>query len=389
MRVCLLTPEFLPTWGGVGAYTYHLAKELRDRVEVHVLTAGGPSPEEDRLEGVHVHTLPAANDSASEGAHLRFQVGVLRRLPELVREHGLDLVHANHAYMSDLFARRRLNGATSLLTVHTTLDAQATGTQRATAHPHPLERTVLRWRTLLGFVEGFYLRRTPAMIFVSRWIREALRGRYGRVAPVAQVIPNGVDTEHFSPAEDPALERADGRTLLFAGRLLAMKGLRTLLHAVRALPANVRLLLAGPGDPGPWQTLARDLGLEDRCRFLGRVPYAEMPALYRQADAVVLPSFVESCPLVALEAMASGTPLVASRAGGVPEIVEDGRTGWLVPPGDASGLAERIERVLTEGETVRSTTAAARAWVGAHATPERMAAQTLAFYDRALGGEVA
>src|SRR2546427_542898 len=143
--------------------------------------------------------------------------------------------------------------------------------------------------------------------------------------------------------------RSGRPTLLFAGRLLAMKGIETLLRAMARLDPSVRLLLAGPGEQGPWKALAYDLGLtSERCEFLGRVPYEAMPTLYRQVDAVVLPSFTESCPMVALEAMACGTPLIAADVGGVSEIVRDGETGWLFPAGDADGLASCVQSVLDD-----------------------------------------
>src|SRR5207245_9984988 len=84
--------------------------------------------------------------------------------------------------------------------------------------------------------------------------------------------------------------RSDRPTLLFAGRLLAMKGIETLLRAMARLDPSVRLLLAGPGDQGPWKALAYDLGLtSERREFVGRVPYEAMPTLYRQVDGGVVP----------------------------------------------------------------------------------------------------
>ena len=90
--------------------------------------------------------------------------------------------------------------------------------------------------------------------------------------------------------------------------------------------------------------------------------------------------------MVALEAMACGTPLIAARAGGVAEIVQDGETGWLFPPGDVDALVGRIETVLSDPSRARQTTARARTWVHAHASIERMADRTLEFYDAVCGG---
>ncbi len=389
MKVCILTPEFLPTWGGVGTYTYNLARGLRDRAEVHVLTGTAPPDPDASMDGIRVHSVGPTRGTGAEGSTMRFQLAVRRHLPALVRSEGIEIVHANHAYMSDLLARRRHNAA-SMVTVHTTLDTQVGGTKRAGsgAPRQPIEGRIARWRFALERVERHYLRQTLAMIFVSRWVRERTLREY-RVTPRhATVVRNAVDFARFHPCSERRESQPGPRTVLFAGRLLALKGIETLLRAGARLGPEVRLLLAGPGDASPWRSLARDLGLgEDRCSFLGQVPYSAMPDLYRSADLVVLPSFSESCPLVALEAMACGTPLIAANAGGVSEIVRDGETGWLVPPGDVGALAARITASLEDPEATDLVRSRALSWVHENVSIERMAAQTFRFYEQILEGE--
>lgn len=393
MKVCLLTPEFSPTWGGVGTYTYNLARTLRDRAELHVVTSSRPEGLEATLgDGVRFHSIHA-NGASHDGLGLSFQLAAYRRLPDLIREHGFDIIHSNHAYMSDLLLRFRRLPARPVLTVHTTLGTQIEGTLRARGSV-PLdarERTIARWRHVFRRIERRYLRRTPAMIFVSRWVRDHAVSRY-RLAPlISSIIPNGVDTERLTPSdrpsEPPDADDGAAATLLFAGRLLGLKGIDTLLRAVVRLDPRVRLRLAGPGDPRPWKAFADRLGLDPRrTEFLGPVPYGDMPGLYREADAVVLPSFSESCPMVALEAMASGTPLVAASAGGVREIVEDGTTGWLFPPGDVEALVDRIETVLADPSKARAVAARARAWIDANASLDVMGDRTLHFFEAVCGG---
>jgi len=393
VKVCILTPEFLPAWGGIGTYTYNLARGLRDRAEVHVLT-GAANPEYAELDGVRVHHALPGDGLRAPTSPFRFQAAVFRRLPRLAKTYGFDIVHANHAYMSDLLSRLRGNRTPTVVTVHTTLDTQVGGTLLAgpSVPRQGLEGSLARWRFALQAVERRYLRGTQAMIFVSRWVRDRTIRRY-RVTPrLNTVVPNAVDTERLAPAgpsgglDSRAL--GDRPTVVFAGRLLALKGIDTLFRAMARIDSRVVLALAGPGDQAPWKALARGLGLEEhRYKFLGRVPYAEMPDLYRSADAVVLPSFTESCPLVALEAMACGTPIIAADSGGVPEVVRDGETGWLFPPGDANALAARIEAVLSDPSGAERVTAQARAWVEANARIDRMADSTFRFYERVLEGE--
>jgi glycosyltransferase involved in cell wall biosynthesis len=167
---------------------------------------------------------------------------------------------------------------------------------------------------------------------------------------------------------------------------MALKGVGTLIRAMTNLPPEVRVLLAGPGDPEPWRQYARRFGLsEERCQFLGRVPYPKMPDLLRRVDAFVLPSFSESYPMAALEAMACGTPLIAASSGGIPEIVRDGETGWLFPPGDTTALARCVQEVLADGPRPRVIAAQARGWIEANASIKRMADRTYGFYERVLG----
>lgn len=392
MRVCLLTPEFLPEWGGVGTYTYNLARGLSGRAEVHVVTARSDNSWKDYqgLDGVSVHSLCSSNGGSQPVSPFRFQLAAFRRLPDLVRNHDLEIVHANHAYMSDLFARLRPTQAATVLTVHTTLDTQIDGTQSA-GPGVPREQTeakVTGLRVALKPIEKQYLRKTPNMIFVSQWVRDRLIAQYGARPVLSEVIPNAVDATLFSP--NGAGGRVDPPTILFAGRLLALKGVATLLRAMLDLNPDIRLLLAGPGDPGPWREYARRIGLaNNRCVFLGRIAYGDMPALCRKVSALVLPSFSESCPMTALEAMASGTPLIASASGGTPEIVRNGETGWLVPPGDAGALAQCIDSVLADRVGRKAVVARARAWIEMNASVERMADRTIRFYERALSAGLA
>jgi glycosyltransferase involved in cell wall biosynthesis len=391
MRVCLLTPEFLPAWGGIGTYTYYLARGLQDHAEVHVVTSQASLEDQDLsdLGDVQVHALPSTRGGAEGVSSLGFQVAVWKHLPRIAREYGLDVVHANHAQMSDILARRRKMNAQRVLTVHTTLATQVEGTLQAPPDtvPEGVERKVLRHRGLLRMVERRYLRNSASIIFVSRWVRDHTMQDCGIRPRNSRVVHNAVDTEMFHPEAAGSGGRTDDPfTLLYAGRLLAQKGIGTLLEALNYLPSRVRLLAAGPGDPSPWRAYASRLGVPvDKYKFLGRVPYPAMPELYHRAHAFVLPSFTESCPMAALEAMACGTPLVAANVGGVSEIVRDGETGWLFPAGDPKALAARVLTVMQPGDAVRQVTERARTWVEANATFQRMAAETYQFYRSALG----
>jgi D-inositol-3-phosphate glycosyltransferase len=178
------------------------------------------------------------------------------------------------------------------------------------------------------------------------------------------VIPCGVDTELFAPCDPTeartALGLGGGPLLLYVGRLEPIKGLDTLLGAVARLQARgrgVRLLVVGgeaderaDGHQAHLRRRVAALGLADAVRFVGPQPQPDLRVYYNAADITVLPSHYESFGMVAMEAMACGRPVVASRVGGLTAAVVDGVTGLLVAEGDVALLAERIERLLDDAD---------------------------------------
>jgi glycosyltransferase involved in cell wall biosynthesis len=169
------------------------------------------------------------------------------------------------------------------------------------------------------------------------------------------VIANAVDTDVFRPDDDLRAEArraldlgADDLMVLSVGRMTPQKGQHTLLHALASPElSSVRLLLVGRGSRQDYlQALAAELGLSDRVRFLGT--RGDVPQLMRAADLFALPSLHEGFGLVLVEALASGTPVVASRVGPVPDIVLEGETGILVEANDAAGLTKAIVCLLRD-----------------------------------------
>ena len=172
-----------------------------------------------------------------------------------------------------------------------------------------------------------------------------------------RVIPAGVDLDLFRPVDKSRARRTLGLTekqvVLSVGRIEPLKGLDTLIGAFAMLddPANTRLLVVG-GAPGRdreierLKSIAEGLGLQDRVSFVGAVDQTELPTYFSAADVFVLPSHYESFGLVALEAMACGLPVVASRVGGPRAIIKDGRTGYLIPWHCPEPYAQRLDILL-------------------------------------------
>jgi len=204
----------------------------------------------------------------------------------------------------------------------------------------------------------------------ARVAREVLRlgAAPARVETLALPIP----TERYAPGAD-GLERYRAGVILFAGRLAVEKRVDVLLRAMRQLldrGYRPRLRIAGDG---PWRQrlgqLSRRLGLENAVEFLGHLAPSALAQAYQESSILALPSSREALGKVLVEAGLCGLPAVASRVGGIPEVVEDGVTGQLVPPGDAGALAEAVARILGDPARARAMGQAGRERVLARFTP--------------------
>ncbi len=357
MRVAHVTPVFPPYRGGMGTVAYQQAQALAESgIEVTVLTPR-KTPPRTHPPGVTVLELPAP-----------LSKGNAAFLPQVVRRtSGFDLVHLHYPFFgtAELLAARRLSGGPPLV-VQYQMDVIGRGWCAV----------AFRWhrRSLLRLV----LRAADAVIVTSEdyaassFLAQLLPGLRSRLV----VVPPGVDLDVLSPNGERDIHRrhfgaAVGPVIFFLARLDRQhyfKGLQVLLEALRRLP-EVRLLVGGDGDlRSRYEAEARRLGVEGRVCFTGDVPDALLPAYYRAADAVVLPSIdrTEAFGMVLLEAMACGTPVVASNLPGVRALVEDGRTGFLAAPGDAGDLAEKIVRCIRNrsalGAAAREHAAARYGW---------------------------
>jgi len=187
-------------------------------------------------------------------------------------------------------------------------------------------------------------RRAAAVITVSAALKERLVA-LGGLAEQIEVLRNGVDLALFRPNGEPVVGRP---VLLAVGNLVPLKGHRLLVEALPLLP-DCELVIAGDGpERGNLEKLAAQLGVADRLRLLGRVPQQELPALYSAARLLVLPSSHEGWPNVLLEAMACGTPVVASDIPGIREIVQDPVAGRLLSERNPRALADAVTALLAD-----------------------------------------
>lgn len=222
------------------------------------------------------------------------------------------------------------------------------------------------------------------------------------------IIPPGVDISHFYPIPPDEARHAIGvpetdRMLLFVGRIEPLKGVDTLIRALAHLKKtgvacrHPHYLAVIGGDPNEnsndinsemarLQALSRELGLEDLVVFLGKRAQSSLPYYYSAAEVVIMPSHYESFGMVALEAMACGTPVVASQVGGLAFLIQDGVTGYVVPGGDPVALSERLALLISQPALRRRLGEQASAYAKDYAW-ENITERVINLYSEVLGVE--
>ncbi|HUT04560.1 MAG TPA: glycosyltransferase family 4 protein [bacterium] len=238
-------------------------------------------------------------------------------------------------------------------------------------------------------------RRSPFIYCPSKALAQAAEAEFGLPSESISVIPNPVDVELWTPGSAGS-PRDNTARILFVGRFSPEKGLDTLLDAIPLVLHEVRHGLwftfvgANPSHACSQacccriRSLFNDLGVPDRLDLRMSLRREELLGVYRAASVCVVPSLWETCSNVILEAMACGVPVVATRAGGTPEIIEHGRTGWLVEPGNPKQLAEAIIHVLKNAQEAREVAMRGREHVLREYTVDKIARQTLAFYEECI-----
>lgn len=338
--------------GGMNVYVRETALELGRRgYDVDVFTRDdGTVPEEIVTldHGVRVVHLGAGPREPLD------KNGLWEHLPEFLHSlrsfrerQGLryDLVHS-HYWMSGWAGGylQRLWDVPHVAMFHTLGEAK---NRARAAEAEPSYRITAERRIVAG---------ADAIVAASEHEVTLLRTLYDADPARLAVIPCGVNLDRFQPLDRTGARlslRVGERPMVFyAGRLEPLKGLDLLIEAMALLPGVLLIIAGGDAQSGPYvrelEARARALGIAERVRFAGAVPQGELARYYSAADVAVLPSFYESFGLVALEAMACGTPVVASRVGGLPATIRDGENGYLVPWRTPRAFADRIGAVLVD-----------------------------------------
>lgn len=234
----------------------------------------------------------------------------------------------------------------------------------------------------------FSMRQVAALIVPSGFLVNVFQ----RFGIAAEIVPNILDLARFRPA-DAARPGAAARQGGPRSQVVVARNLEAIYDNATAIQAfallrqrlpGALLTVAGSGpEAGRLQALVLALGMNDAVRFTGTLDRDAMAALYATADVSLNPSLTDNSPNSVLESMASGVPVVSTDVGGVPFILEDGRTGLLVPPGDAQAMAAALYRLLTDEALWQSLATASQAEVQRYAWPQ-VAARLLGVYRRAI-----
>ncbi len=391
VRTMLLSWEYPPRIvGGLGRHVSALTAAL-DRAGhgVEVVAREHPSaPAAEAAGRVHVTRVDASPPVVPFEDLLpwvmAFNTGLVAAGARVAAARPVDVVHVHDWLVAAAGAE-----LAELLDVPLVATVHATEWGRHRGHLPPGVSPTIH------AVEGWLTERADAVITCSAYMRDQVRDLFGRPDAAIDVVPNGVDVAWF--ALDPAEVRAFRRTLagdgtrlvLFAGRLEYEKGVQTVLHALERVTDRagaVRFLIAGVGTyTDELRALVDRLGLGHRVRFTGFLDERALRLHYAAADVAVAPSLYEPFGLVAAEAMACGTPVVASDTGGLREILAGGH-GLTFAPEDAEGLADRIVEVLTDDALAADLVARGLRHIRARFDWDDVATRTAAVYARTVAG---
>ena len=405
LRIALLSYRSKPHCGGQGVYVRHLSRELSALGHHVEVLSGQPYPELD--DGPLLRRVPSLDlyrdddpfrtprpaeirDWADAlevammwgGAFpepLTFSIRALRALRS--RPGEFDIVHDNQGLGYGMLGVRRV-GLPLVTSIHhpITVDRRLDMADRGW-----LERlNKARW---YGFVrmQGRVARRVGPLITVSESSKDDICRDFGIYRDNVQIVPLGVDTRLFRPRPDRP--RVKGRIVTVTSADSALKGLSTLLRAVAKLATerDAHLVVVGSPSNATREQVAL-LALGDKVTFASGLPDEEYAQLLASAEVAVVPSLYEGFSLPAVEHLASGTPLVASRAGALPEVVADAAV--LVKPGDPEEFAAALRGLIDDGAQRAQLAARGLARVRERFAWPAVAAATVGLYRKAINGEL-
>jgi N-acetyl-alpha-D-glucosaminyl L-malate synthase BshA len=366
-----------PTYGGSGAVATELGIALAARGhEVHFITYSQPFRLPNFLPRIFFHEVEVNRYPLFE--YPPYDLALAVRMHEVARTQGLDLLHCHYAIphaTSAWIAREMLRAGGDDLPVVTTLH----GTDITIVGQDPSYRAITK----------FSIERSTATTAVSEYLRRETLAAFGCTGCTVEVIPNFIDPAVYDRAAHPPalawLVPRGRRVIMHVSNMRPVKRVRDVVRTFARINARVPSVLFMVGD-GPdrvdAEQEARTLDVQRSVHFLGKLE--AVAPLLAGADLFLLPSDSESFGLSALEALACGVPVVASRAGGLAEVVRDGETGALCDVGDVDGMADAGATILADADRWRAMSAAAAADARERFSQEAVVSRYEALYERTV-----
>ena len=330
-----------PTYGGSGALATELGLDLARRGhEVHFITYAMPFRLRGYTERVYFHEVDTITGRYPLFEHFPYTLALASKQHEVAVQQKLDVLHVHYAipHATTAYLARQMMGTGQRLKVITTL--------------HGTDITLVGQEASFHAITKFSIERSDAVTAVSAYLRDETIRAFGCEQCRISVIPNFVNLEEYRPRDEvrrDGLAPLDHKLVTHISNFREVKRVKDVVRVFarirRAMPATLLMIGDGP-ERDDAEREARELEVAGDVRFLGRLD--SVAELLQQSDLFVLPTQSESFGLAALEAMACGVPVVGSRAGGLPEVVEDGVSGILEPPGSVEAMGRRAVELLRD-----------------------------------------
>jgi len=366
-----------PTYGGSGAVATELGIALARRGhEIHFITYKQPFRLPAFTPRIYFHEVDVGRYPLFE--YPPYDLALAVRMHEVTLAHGLDLLHCHYAIphaTSAWIAKEMMRSARPDIKVVTTL--------------HGTDITIVGQDPSFQPITKFSIEKSDGLTAVSRFLQTETLTTFGCTACRIEVIPNFIDPEVYDRSRYTSIldeqVSSETRVLMHVSNFRRVKRVRDVIkvfHRVsQALPAVLVMVGDGP-DRVDAETEARELGVGEKVFFLGKIDV--VAPLLAGADLFLLPSANESFGLSALEALASGVPVIGTDAGGLPEVVKQGETGVLCPVGDTDAMAEASIDILKDESRWRAMSNAGAADARARFSLDAIVAEYEAFYEYAL-----
>jgi N-acetyl-alpha-D-glucosaminyl L-malate synthase BshA len=369
-----------PTYGGSGVVATELGIELAAQGhQVHFISYSQPFRLQGREEGIFYHEVPVSSYPLFEFPP--YDLALASRMAEVAEFNELDLLHVHYAIphsVSALLARQMLESRGRRLPFVTTL--------------HGTDITLVGLDRSYLPITRYSIQQSDGVTAISSYLKEKTVESFGITRPI-EVITNFVNCDVYTPIKHEAV-RALARKRLAAPEeaiLMHLSNFRPVKRVVdvvkifaqvaREMPARLILIGDGP-DRSAAEWLAHDLGIQGRVHFLGK--QERVNELLPLADLLLMPSELESFGLAALEAMACKVPSIATRVGGVPELIDDGETGLLYAVGDVDGMAAGALGLLRDKERLHAMREAARCTAQKRFCASLVVPQYVRYYEKTV-----